>query len=132
MIVIESLSGIVTTGYALQLNQTDSVTSSWSKYGAVTVDVNGTSGDFWVKPIKQTDGTAPSSVPADPRVAGGALDPVAHGWYQVKSGERVTIGAASSKGYDAQMHGQNFYTHLLVYCVTPGTTMATQLRWVAN
>lgn len=119
-----TLAGANTTGYLINLGSSDGSTLNYDRFTQLTLDVNGTSGDFWVYPFGLDDGTAEPAVPTDPRPAAGAES----AYIQIKSGESITVGMANSKGYDPQMFAHRYYTHVLVWCQAAGTVTATQLR----
>jgi len=120
-----SLAGANTTGYVLTLGQ-ESV--NFVRLTKLEISVNGTTGDYWVLPGLLEDGAAAPAIPTDPRPAAG----VDTGWLQVKSGETITLGERTSKGYDKQTFNLRCYTHLLVLCQAAGTVSATQLRIIGS
>lgn len=135
-----TLAGTNVTGYVIDLFAAGTIFGSppHNKCGAVTIGVNGTSGDFWVCPLGYLDtDTLPNPITADPRPVANATTYLR----QIKSGESFTFGTPNSKGYDPAVHGSlparinsasgsqtGYFTHVIVWCQAAGSIATTQLQ----
>lgn len=123
-----SLAGANTTGYIIDLGNSDGSPGTYDRFTQLTISVNGSSGDYWVWPVAIDDGVGAGNVPISAVPSGGQDI----GFIQIKSGESRSFGVASSKGYDALTFGHRFYTHVYVWCQAAGTVSATQLQIIGS